>query len=110
VLAIPNSGNNTVTYLDLTLSTTEFNWLKSLSVYPNPAIEQAFLKFEISTPMSISYQIVSLDGKVVSPNSVAEYQTNGILAVDTSKLKTGLYFMRFTADKNAKTIPFLVRN
>ena len=110
VLAIPNSGNNTVTYLDLTLATAEFNWLKSVSVYPNPAQAEAFVKFEIGTPMAISYQILSTDGKIVNANSVAEYQTNGIITVDTSKLKTGLYFLRFTANENAKTIPLLISN
>ena len=110
VLAIPNSGNNTVTFLDLTLGTTEFGWLKSLSVYPNPATSEAFVKFDISTPMTISYQIVNIEGKVITSNSLSEFETNGILAVDTSKLKTGLYFMTFTANKNSKTIPFLVSN
>ena len=110
VLAIPNSGNNTVTFLDLTLGTNEFEWLKSLSIYPNPATSEAFVKFDISTPMTISYQIVNIEGKVITSNSLSEFETNGILAVDTSKLKTGLYFMTFTANKNSKTIPFLVSN
>ena len=110
VLAIPNSGNNTVTFLDLTLGTTEFEWLKSLSVYPNPATSEAFVKFDISAPMTISYQIVNIEGKVITSNSLSESETNGTFAVDTSKLKTGLYFLTFTANKNSKTIPFLVSN
>ncbi len=110
VLAIPNSGNNTVTYLDIPLASAEFTWLNSLSVYPNPANSEAFVKFEINTPMAISYQIVSIDGKVIMSKSTTEYQSNGILSVETSTLKAGLYFLRFMADQNAKTIPFLVNN
>ena len=110
VLAIPNSGNNTVTFLDLTLATTEFEWLKSVEIYPNPANSEAFVKFDINTPMTISYQIVNMEGKVVMVDSLSDYQTSGTLTVDTSKLKTGLYFLLFTVDKNSKTIPFLVSN
>jgi len=110
VLAIPNSGNNTVTFLDLSLRTNESDWLNSLSVYPNPANTTAFVKFDLNAPMPISYQIVSVDGRVVATNNLSDFQSNGVLSIATSHLTTGLYYLTFKANENSKTIPLLVRN
>ena len=110
VLAIPNAGNNTVTFLDLNLKTNESAWLNSLSVYPNPTNTAAFVKFDLNTPMSISYQIVSVDGRVVATNTISDFQSNGVLSIATANLTAGLYYLTFKANENTKSIPLLIKH
>ena len=111
VLAIPNSGNNTVTFLDLSLRTNEVSWLNTISVYPNPASNEAFVKFDLNSPMAVSCQIVSVDGRIVATNNFPESnQMNGLLPIDISKLTTGLYYLSFNANENTKSIPLLIKH
>ena len=107
VLAIPNSGNNTVTFLDLSLGTNEFNSLNALAVFPNPANNEAFVKFDGNEIVSASYEIVNIEGKVVATTNLGEI-SNGQFSVDTSKFPTGVYYLTLKANGNSKTISLLV--
>jgi hypothetical protein len=111
VLAIPNSGNNTVTFVNLNLETDSFegNWLKSISVSPNPIVSIATLKFELNASMKISAEIVNIEGKTVGNLYFNdEALQNGSVDIDLSYLNSGVYYLVFRADTNSKTIPLLV--
>lgn len=111
VLAIPNSGNNTVTFVNLNLNTDSFegNWLKSISVSPNPIVSIATLKFELNASMKISAEIVNIEGKTVGNlHFNDEALQNGSVDIDLSYLNSGVYYLVFRADANSKTIPLLV--
>jgi sugar lactone lactonase YvrE len=111
VLAIPNSGNNTVTFVNLNLNTDAFgqNELKSISVSPNPIVSHTTLKFELSTLMKVSAEIINLEGKKVgSINFNNEILQNGSVDLDLSYLNSGVYYLVFKAGTNSKTIPLLV--
>lgn len=111
VLAIPNSGNNTVTFVNLNLNTNSFeeNWFKSISVSPNPVVSIATLKFELNFSMKVSAKIVNMEGKTVENLYFNdEALQNGSVNIDFSYLNSGVYYLVFNADTNSKTIPLLV--
>ena len=78
VLGIPNSGNNTVTFINLNLSTNSFdeNWLQSISVNPNPIVSQATLHFGGSSPgVSRALCAISSGHHCLQPRSPPAFQS-----------------------------------
>jgi sugar lactone lactonase YvrE len=112
VLAIPNSGSNTVTFVNLNLGidTIENQWLKEISVYPNPIVSNATFHFKLNEENNISASIVNVEGKIVKTILENEIHQEGTLNVTVSHLNSGVYYLVFKANKNTKTIPLLVKN
>lgn len=112
ILGIPNSSNNTVTFVDLNLSTSavEEIGIKSVSVTPNPIVSVATLNFELSSSMKPSAEIINLEGKRVGIlNFNEEKLQNGSVEIDLSNLSSGTYYLVFKADLYSKTIT-IVKN
>ena len=112
ILGIPNSSNNTVTFVNLALGVdvVEEGWLKSISVYPNPIGSQATLHFELNASKNVSAQIVNLEGKIVETvNLGTEMLHEGNVELNLSHLNSGVYYLIFKADTDTKTIPILVK-
>jgi Secretion system C-terminal sorting domain len=111
VLGIPNSSNNTVTFINLSLGTDYFekDWLKSINVTPNPIVSQATLSFQLNYSMKIAAEIVNIEGKIVQTIDFNDKTLqNGTVNINVSSLNSGVYYLVFKADKNSKTIPLLV--
>lgn len=98
-------ANRVTTYLDIiypdynqdTLTTNDFA-TNSFSIYPNPVNKNTnkFVNITMSTainPNDVQVTLFQLEGKKMSiPNSI---QTeNNIIKLDTSKLSSGLYFVK----------------
>lgn len=112
VLGIPNSGNNTVTFVNLVLGMNTFNenWLKTSSVSPNPVVSNSVFKFELNSSMKVAAEIVSIEGKIVqSIDFSTEYLQSGTINLNNSNLKSGVYYLVFKADAYSKTIPILIK-
>jgi Secretion system C-terminal sorting domain len=110
VLAIPNSGNNTVTFVNFALSISEYenSWLKTVTVTPNPIVEQAVFNFELNTAMKVSADLVDIQGRVINtllfPNNFTQ---QGHIEIPTDHLNKGVYFLNFKANNYSKSIPIL---
>ncbi len=86
ILAIPNSGNNTVTFLDFnTTSINEFLITNSNIAYPNPATSK--ISIEISDGKIDQLIIYNILGKVVHQ----EFAFDSKVDVDVSKFENGDY-------------------
>lgn len=112
VLGIPNSSNNTVTFVDLNLSTSavEEIGIKSVNITPNPVVSVVKLDFELSASMKPSVEIINLEGKNVGTLYFNEEKLqNGSIEMDLSDLSSGTYYLIFKADLYSKTIP-LIKN
>ena len=112
IVGIPNSGNNTVTFVNLVLGVDTFNenWLKTISVSPNPVVLNSVLKFELTSSMKISAEIVNIEGKIVQNIDFSDaFLQNGTININSSNLKSGVYFLVFKADANSKTIQLLIK-
>jgi hypothetical protein len=94
-LAIPNSGNNTITFVGFSTAGIEESLTSEISVYPNPfldLIHVSSFKQEIS-----SYEILDLNGRVVIANTPKNSVTDEI---DLSLIEAGSYVIRFYNDGN----------
>lgn len=112
VLGIPNSSNNTVTFVNLALGSATFdeNWLQSISVNPNPIVSKATLQFELNAASKVSAEIVNIEGKTVGNLHFNDQALqNGTVVIDLSDLNSGVYYLVFRANANSKTIPLLVK-
>ncbi len=112
VLGIPNSGNNTVAFVNLALGSDTFeeNWLQSISVSPNPIVSVATLHFELNASMKVSAEIVNIEGKIVGNLYFNDDALqSGSVEIDLSDLNSGVYYLIFKADVHSKTIPLLVK-
>ncbi|UPT69529.1 MAG: T9SS type A sorting domain-containing protein [Flavobacterium sp. JAD_PAG50586_2] len=112
VLAIPNSGNNTVTFVTLPdlgnadLGNTVFD---KVSISPNPISKLSKLKFDLPTTMHVSGTIYDVNGKVISQlNFINENMQNGEVTLAVSELNMGVYYLVFKADDKSKTVPLVV--
>ena len=112
VLGIPNAGNNTVTFVNLVLDVdSQESWLKSISVFPNPIVAEATLKFELKEAKQVTATIVNLEGKIVQTiNLESEATQNGTISMNVSHLNSGVYYLLFKADNDTKSIPLVVNS
>lgn len=113
ILAVPNSGNNTVSFITLpALSSTSYenSFLNSVKVYPNPITESSVLKFELPNEMKVTAKIIDIQGRIVSELiPIDTLIQNGLFQLEANKLNSGLYFVLFNANEFSKTISFIVK-
>lgn len=113
VLAVPNSGNNTVSFTTLPMLTSisyENPFLNSVKIYPNPITESSVLKFELPNEMKVNAKIIDIQGRIVSELiPIDTLIQNGLFQLETNKLNSGLYFVLFSANEFSKTISFIVK-
>lgn len=65
-----------------------------LNVFPNPAITQSVLSFNVEKPASVSIRMTDLTGKVVYTTDLGQVQGSVIETLDVTKLNAGLYFVQ----------------
>jgi len=73
----------------------------SLGIYPNPCTNQLSVVFYISDQETISFRIISIDGKPISEIPAQTY-TKGVHCqnINTSALKPGMYFIVGVSNNN----------
>ncbi len=99
VLAVPNSGNNTVTFLDFnTVSVNEISSGVS-TAFPNPATDRVTINLMEGNVKEI--MIFNSMGQVILENSPAEMSK--IFTIDVSKLKSGKYFYNVKSENGLKS-------
>jgi len=111
VLAIPNAGNNTVTFVNLVLGvdTFEGSSIKSLVLSPNPVNAQSVLRFELQQTEIVTAEIINIEGKVVQILKAGEDPLqHGEINVNAGNLNAGVYYLQFKAGAAVKTIPLLI--
>ena len=93
-MAVPNSGNNTVTFLDFnTVSVNEISSGVS-TAFPNPATDRVTINLMEGNVKEI--MIFNSMGQLILENSPAEMSK--IFTIDVSKLKSGKYFYNVKSD------------
>lgn len=79
-----------------------------IQAYPNPANDIIHLKVANTNFKEITYQLLTLDGKVLAqqdiPGTIIEWQGNLIL----EGYSVGTYFVRFASGNEEKTIQFII--
>ena len=76
----------------------------NLYVYPNPSANQLNIKLGNTNDLPNSYEIVNMLGQSITKRVIA---TNEDLAINTTSLSNGMYFIRIVKDDASITLPFI---
>jgi hypothetical protein len=99
VLAVPNSGNNTVTFLNFnTVSVNEISTFNS-TVYPNPATDHVTIDLIDGNIQEVV--VYNAIGKLVFQTNPTEFSKT--YKVDISKFESGKYFYQIKNEKGLKS-------
>ncbi len=109
LLASNSAGNNTASE-DVVINVEgvdEINFVNGISVFPNPAIDELNINFELNTVQNVNISLLSIDGKVM-----AETNTNTNVVsetINTSKLSSGLYIVNVRTNEGVYTRNIMVK-
>lgn len=109
VLGIPNSGNNTVTFVQFTLNLNEIKQ-SSLLVFPNPASTHVFIELQenAQTPELIS--VYDMSGKwVQSLGSETFSFENNRVTMSCESLQSGAYYLQLHGLEQIELIRIVVQ-
>lgn len=99
-LAIPNSGNNTVTFVGFpTAGLDDSNFEKNIDIYPNPTKNDINISVNFSSKVTVEISLEDINGRnyeTVKSNNI----TNQQFHFDATNLSSGLYFLKFKTPKN----------
>jgi hypothetical protein len=91
-------------YEILTVGTNETTLAVSLSAFPNPINENLTLQISNYNNEKLSYQLVDLQGKLISKGQVTSQQTH----INTSSLPSTTYFINVENQENKKVQSFKI--
>jgi sugar lactone lactonase YvrE len=81
----------------------------TVSIFPNPAHEQATVKFETEGNANVSYQVFDLTGRMVMQQNLGRMAEGSYeINVNTSNLSTGSYILRLSEGSRTSSVKFLV--
>ena len=101
-----------ITSVNDIVSSTQINSLKSdfnLKNYPNPAITQTTIEFELPSDMKIKLELWDESGRLIE-KLAEEKLLKGphLVNADLSKLKSGVYYISFTANGSRKVSKLII--
>ena len=80
-----------------------------MSIYPNPIVNDATIKFDLDNASDVSYQIYDLSGRLVSNVSLGKYpQGTHNVNFNVSNLNAGTYIIRVQTGTTYETSKILV--
>ena len=82
---------------------------KTVSIYPNPVVNQATAQFEAEGTANVSYQVYDLMGRMVMNQNLGRLN-EGVheIEINMSDLSTGSYILRISEGARIATAKFLV--
>jgi hypothetical protein len=105
---IPNSSNNTVTFVSFAFAQLNENQLSDITVFPNPTRDQLTINFsKVSTPIE-QIEIYDVSGKSVYSQKITFSEGNDNLVLDVSQYQAGVYFLNVQGIESLQIIRFVV--
>ncbi|GAB4326079.1 MAG: hypothetical protein Kow00127_18840 [Bacteroidales bacterium] len=80
----------------------------ALAVVPNPGTGLFHLVHNFTSPVTLSYKVLRIDGKTIQSDDV-ELSGSDAGAIDLSSLPKGVYFIRFQVDQGFYTQKLIIR-
>lgn len=86
------------------------NAIVDLSIYPNPATNNANLELISSKPTKLRIELVDILGNIVSEVISSKFITAGKFEfkLDLSNLNNGVYFVKVISSSELKSIPITI--
>ena len=83
--------------------------LAELSVYPNPAENEANVRFTLPLATPLSVDVCDLSGKVISHSTINGAEGINIVTIPLTNLASGTYQLRISDGVGGKVLPLVVR-
>lgn len=90
------------------ISENEFD-IEALAVYPNPADNDLNVRFSLNTADLATLTVQDVSGKIAQTATISGTEGTNLVIMDTSKLATGMYFLKVQIGATHKTIQFVVK-
>lgn len=84
-------------------SVVTINETDLFNISPNPVKDQLHIQLVKSANSSVYYEIFNINGQTISTGTVNSNEVN----INTSKLNTGIYFIKLNANNQTQTIKFI---
>ncbi len=81
----------------------EVETIEFARVYPNPAVNQTNVQFELNEAANVSIELINAMGQVVFANNLGEVNGQQTLAIDASELSEGIYLINISVDNQVIT-------
>jgi PKD repeat protein len=94
---------------ELVLGLTNELGLAELSVYPNPADNEANVRFTLPSVTRLSVDVCDLSGKVISHSMINGAEGINIVTIPLTNLASGMYQLRISDGVGGKVLPLVVR-
>lgn len=80
----------------------------AITLYPNPAFNQVFVKIRSEKSMDYLFKITNLLGQEISSAVYSSSPAGTVYAINVSNMASGLYFLAITStdQKFSQTVPF----
>ncbi|GEM_PF-232343 len=91
------------------ISVEENQLFQAVQLYPNPATDKVYIRYELLQTASIKLEVVNMLGKVVSTENIAA-SANGLLEMEVTNLPEGVYFARMTGAQSQLVKRFVVKH
>jgi hypothetical protein len=109
VLGIPNSGNNTVTFVQFVLNVPEILNSSAL-VYPNPASKQLIIELNENSAAPQLISVYDLSGKWVQSFGAEAFSfDNGKITLNCESIESGAYWIHLHGVENMEMIRVVVQ-
>ena len=79
------------------------HWQYNLSIYPNPAGNNVYLKYKLKNNNDFFVNIYSLSGQIIRSIQKNDRPASGIMEIIVDDLVPGIYFIQFINDMNTIT-------
>lgn len=91
------------------LSTINENTLSGIefTVFPNPTTDNIYLNFEKEPKNLKTFEIYSLDGKIIHKQAIKNIST--LYKISLNTIPEGLYILKLSDSKSAKAVKILIR-
>lgn len=83
--------------------------IEALAVYPNPADNDLNVRFSLNTADLATLTVQDVSGKIAQTATISGTEGTNLVIMDTSKLATGMYFLKVQIGASHKTIQFVVK-
>ena len=87
-----------------TLGTENYLLDRKITLYPNPATNVLYIKVGASNSLPDTYKVYNMLGQIVLQQSIGELND---LAVNTSSLSKGMYFIKIATGNASISLPFI---